>query len=319
MHVSLALRHGVLWVARCVRTAHLSPFDLDGRALSGGFSFRGLDGGRAEIRGIAVDEDRRLWVADAASGSLRAFTFSGSEVACIRSRGDPGSDRPGALGDAGAIAVQGVEAEARLLVSRRGWRRHALLLLDPSGEVVLSFRPAGDPQGTFANLAGVALAGRMAYACEAGSGSVQVFRDGEFHYRIQLPVASTDRGPPAPRAVAPLADGRVLVACGAASESAVLLFDANGRCAGSLAVEGCGEGEVLDPRGLAVQEGDSDRTTRVVVLDRDGERVQVFTLDGRCYGSFVELDPGVLSPLTRAGGPALTREKAVELDEPELG
>jgi hypothetical protein len=30
--------------------------------------------------------------------------------------------------------------------------------------------------------------------------------------------------------------------------------------------------------------------TRVAVLDRDGDRVQVFTLSGRCYGSFVEAE-----------------------------
>jgi len=33
--------------------------------------------------------------------------------------------------------------------------------------------------------------------------------------------------------------------------------------------------------------GEDDRHTRVVLLDHGGSRVQVFNLEGTCYGSFV--------------------------------
>ena len=52
----------------------------------------------------------------------------------------------------------------------------------------------------------------------------------------------------------------------------------------------------VSPRALAqrktydvvVERGESDRAARVVVIDKDGERVQVFTLEGRSYGAFAE-------------------------------
>jgi hypothetical protein len=91
-----------------------------------------------------------------------------------------------------------------------------------------------------------------------------------------------------PRLVAPLSDGRLVVACGGESGSALLLVDPNGALVASLAEGGGAEGEVDFPTGLAVEEGDPLPGTRVAVLDQDGGRVQVFTLDGRCCGSFVE-------------------------------
>jgi hypothetical protein len=37
---------------------------------------------------------------------------------------------------------------------------------------------------------------------------------------------------------------------------------------------------------VAVEAGGLDASTRLAVVDRDGERVQVFTVEGRCYGAF---------------------------------
>ena len=42
---------------------------------------------------------------------------------------------------------------------------------------------------------------------------------------------------------------------------------------------------------VAVEAGPTQRETRVAVIDRDAERLQVFTLDGRCLGEFPAL-PG---------------------------
>ena len=70
--------------------------------------------------------------------------------------------------------------------------------------------------------------------------------------------------------------------------SALLLCDASGRILRVLATEGAGAGCVDQPGDVVVEEGDRDATSRVVVIDREGERVQVFTLEGRCYGSFAE-------------------------------
>jgi hypothetical protein len=270
-----------------VRTTRVTAYDLDGRPLGPAAELRGPGGSglRAPVRAIAVDDDRRIWAADA-DGTVRAHHLSGVEIDRIESAVPPDSDQPGALGDSAGLAVQGVEAETELLLSRRGHRRHALFLLTPgaTGSRPRSLRPGGDPTETFRNLAGVALAGDRAYACEAGTGTIQVFRGGEFHYRIPLPREDRLEA----RLVAPLPDGRLVVACGGEAGGAVLVLDPGGRPLATIAAGGSAEGSVELPLGLAVEEGAPGPSTRVAVLDLGGDRVQVFTLDGRCFGSFLE-------------------------------
>jgi hypothetical protein len=85
--------------------------------------------------------------------------------------------------------------------------------------------------------------------------------------------------------VAPLDDGRLVVAV-AGEASALLLLDAAGRLLRVLAEEGEHDGGVFQPAGVAVDAGGLDASTRLAVVDQDGERVQVFTVEGRCYGAF---------------------------------
>ena len=54
-----------------------------------------------------------------------------------------------------------------------------------------------------------------------------------------------------------------------------------------LAEHGVEGGEVFHPSDVALEDvGSDDCRTRLVAVDRDGERVQVFTLAGTCYGAF---------------------------------
>ena len=48
------------------------------------------------------------------------------------------------------------------------------------------------------------------------------------------------------------------------------------------------EGCVFEPSDLVLERGALDAKARVWVLDRDACRIQVFTLEGRCHGSFPE-------------------------------
>ena len=287
MSSSLAIRHGVVWICRSAGGARLVPYDLGGRRIGAGFEIRGAAGprgGAADVRGIAVDEDRRIWVAEGGAGGVRSFTAFGAG-----STGIPDPD--GQLDDAAGIAADGVETELRLLLSRRGERRHGLRLLDPRTGSVRSFRPEGDPSGAFGNLAGVALAGRLAFACEAGRGLVQVFRDGDYHYRIAF---ESDGGPRVrgePRVVAAARDGRSIVAGRIGETGAVLLFDAGGRLVRRLdgeldSTEAVGD----DVSGVVLHEGASERDSVVLVLERAGSRVLAFTLEGGCLGSFHDLE-----------------------------
>jgi hypothetical protein len=54
----VALRGGVLYVARHEQTGHVRPYDLDGRPLSVGISFRGTYDDYLRSRGIAIDLQR---------------------------------------------------------------------------------------------------------------------------------------------------------------------------------------------------------------------------------------------------------------------
>lgn len=289
----LALARRVLWVGRHAGAAHLRPYDLDGRALAAGFSFRDEEAGGSSVDGLAVDADRGLWVADGRAERVRRFTVFGGEVLTLAGLGGHVRDGRGSLAELTDLALlQDAEGERapRLLVASGGWRRNALQILDEEGRWQDSLRSEGDPRERFRGLGAVAAAGRWIAAAEAGRGRVQVFRDGEFHFLVRPVPDSGAAGEIS--AVAVLEDGRLVVGLsGGERWSVLLLLDAAGRLLARLAEGGLGHGEVLDPRGLALEAGREDRDTRLAVLDRDAERVQVFSLDGRCFGELTEL-PG---------------------------
>jgi hypothetical protein len=284
MTSSFALRHGVVWICRSAGVARLVPYDLGGRKLGEGFAIRGLGGRPADVRGIAIDEDRRIWAADAGAGTVRAFTAFGAECGGVAEGLH--------LEDAAGIAVQGIESDLSLLLSQRGERRDALRLVRPRSGTAIVLRSRGDASGPFENLAGVALSGRFAFACEAGRSAVQIFRDAEFHFEIAWRGARAGGFVFAPCAVAATADGRSIVAGRAADAGAVFLFDAGGSLVRRLDEEIAEGGDGVDDEvcGVLVDEGSSERGSIALVLDRGGARVLAFTLDGSCLGAFHDLD-----------------------------
>lgn len=292
MHGALTLVQGVLWIARPLARVTLAPFDLDGRPLARGFRVRGYGGERAGFGALAADVDRRIWCADERGRALRAFNVFGSELFTWRDTHAPEQDRAGHLGAPVGVAAAGIESDLRLVVASAGERRHGLHWVDPEERTARSLRPLGDPNERFRRLAGVATNGRLIAACEPGAARVQVFRDGEFHFAFRCPPAPGSDAAFEPRAVALLDDGRMVVAQGG-ERSALLLFAEGGRLQRVLAEDGIDAGSVFEPSGLAVEPAGSDASIRVPVIDRDGERVQVFTLDGRCLGAF--LDPAQAS------------------------
>jgi sugar lactone lactonase YvrE len=270
----------VLYVLREERGPRLRAFDWDGRPLGEGFAIPAADSSTCDPRGLAVDGDRRLWIADRGARALRAFSVFGVEVR--RLSGPAGRlDTRGGFEQLSALAAQGVEDELLLAAGSTGERRHALALLGPQGRLLSSLRPLGDPEGRFRGLTDLALRGRTLHACEEHAGRIQVFRDGEFHYALRA-------GGLRPCAIAPLADGRVIVAQ-AGERSALVVLESDGSIERSLASHGEGEGAVCDSCSLAVEEGEDERHTRIALLDRGGDRVQVFALDGRCFGCFPDL------------------------------
>lgn len=266
---SLTLHRGAVYVGRWARTARIASFDLDGSPLDAGFEFRDEEAGRSTASGIAIDDDRHVWIADRAAGRVRLFTLFGAEIGGLgvgREDVAPEAalDRAGEVRDPVDVAVEGDSDAVKIVVASGGDRRHALQVFGGSGALVESLRPLGDPRGRFRRIAGVGMRGRTIAVCETGAGRVQVFRDLDFHFAFELP---TDGG-------------------GDSRTAGLDLVDGGGRPLVTLARFGREEGEVAAPCDLAVDLGQDDAHTRVFVADCDGDRVQVFTLGGRCYGGF---------------------------------
>jgi len=276
MHGSLALKNGVLWVARYGAEATVAAFDLDGHKLGPGFGLGTRESGAPQVTGLALDDDHSLWLADARSQKVRAFSVFGVEGEAIVHE---------YLGGVSDVAVRGEDDERQLWVASSGMSHGNVLLFDSGGECTSSLRSMGDPAVSFRDIAGLALGEHLSYVCERRGARVQVFRDAEFHFAFGL-----DSDPRfEPSAVAALSDERVLVTTGG-RQSGLHLFDAAGRHLQCLADTGTDMGQLFEPSDVVTLEGADDRHTRVVVIDCDGDRVQVFSLAGRCYGAFTELD-----------------------------
>lgn len=288
MQGSLRLHGGVLYVGRHALTAEVSSHDLDGRVLETRLRFRDDAVGRSSVDGLDVDADRRIWVADGAARRVRCFSLFGREVASVADEVPwlpTPRDGRGLLGRPVDLRVLGTDDDTMLLVASGGTRRHALQVLHVGSGRGRSLPPMGDPESRFRGIRGIDVVGSEVAVCEAGARRVQLF-EGElpgrltFRFAFAVPEALGD-----PEAVALAGDGRVLVAT-AGEVSGIHVFDGAGRHRGALTG---GEGARVDqPSALALEAGSGlpDRRRRLAVLDRDGERVQVMSLDGRPFGSF---------------------------------
>lgn len=288
MQGSLCLRSGVLYVARHAQAAFVRPYDLDGRPLSRGFTLLAEDGESCVAGGIDVDSDRQVWVADRSAGCVRAFNLFGVQTARIDGAERGREDARGVLRAVTDVALSEDDEQRTLTIASRGWRRHAVQVFRSDGTCLASLRPEGDPLGRFRDAVRVAVRGRFTYVCEYGAGRVQVFRDREHHFTFRPLDARGVAVQPA--ALAPLADGRMVIAAGA-EDARLLHYDGSGRLIRELARTGGDGVDLRHPGDVAAEDGGDEGSARVAVIDCDAERVQVFTLDGACHGELPEL-PG---------------------------
>jgi len=286
---SLALHRGVLFVGRFEKTAHVGLFDLETGSAIGGFSFRDERRGSSAAAGLAVDDDRRLFVADTRCSRVRVFTLFGLEIGGLGE--EPGGscevssrDAPGAIRSPVDVACQGNSEEGKVVVALSGERRNAVQVFDAGLQWLRSLRAPGRPDSVFRGIRGVALRGALLYVAEGGRNAIHSYRDGEFLTSFVIPCRG---GRFEPQAVAPLDDGRMVIACGGGA-SAIVLVDGAGRLLRVLAEAGDDVGRVRHPTDVVVEERESDGKSQVIALDQDGERVQLFTLEGRCSGALAE-------------------------------
>jgi hypothetical protein len=290
MQGALALSRGVLHVGRQDATVFVRPYDLDGSPLARGFSLREPNGEACALAGLAADEDHRLWLGDRLSESVRSFSLFGRPAVAFSGGVGAGKEGRGSLSHLVdvCLASPDEDAEPWIVTARGGQRRHAVQVFTQAGQWIASLRPGGDPLGSFHDVRSVASLGRLVYACEGAPGRIQVFRDGEFHYTLRVP--NPGGGEVEPVAVAPLSPERLVVACGGAA-SKLLLSDGAGRLIRVLAEAGSNLGQVAELTDVVAEPEAEQGEARIVAMDCDGERVQVFTLGGRCQGELHEL-PG---------------------------
>jgi hypothetical protein len=302
VQASLALVRGVLFVGTHAKTARVRSFDLGGRALGPGFTFRDARAGRSAAAGLAVDDDHTLLVADTPADRVRRFSLFGRELGGLGAPADSEALLPGLVTRPVDVEVRGHRDEGWIAIASGGERRHALQLFEPDLSFRASLRSHGDPARAFRGLCRLAAEGELLYAAEATGRCVQVFRAAEFLFAFQLRVRGGE--PFEPCALAPAGGGRLVVGC-RTPESALFLVDGSGRPLRKLAGEGEGEGELSDPSDAVLEPGADDRHASIYVVDRDGLRVQVFTLEGRCLGAISLGEPDTararISPRKKGG------------------
>jgi hypothetical protein len=292
MQGSLALSRGLLLVGDHAKTARVRVFDLGGRELDLAFSYRDRVVGRSMVAGLSVDEERSILAADTPADRVRRFSFFGREVGGIGGAATdgprPGSVLPGLVTQPVDVEARGDRDQGWVAIACGGERRHALQLFDPDLSLRASLPALGDPGRPYRGLCRLASGGELLYAAEALGRCVQVFRAGAFLFAFHLTDARGERFEPS--ALAALGDGRLVVGC-RGPRSALFLVDGAGRPLRQLASDGEEEGAVHLPTDAVVEAGADDRHARLFVIDRDGLRVQVFTLEGRCLGSISLSDP----------------------------
>lgn len=311
---ALALHEGVLFVGRYTSGGEVLVFDLDGRQLEAGFHLPPMQGASGvALAGLAVDSDRKLWMADVQSGRVRCANLFGREGADF-------APAPGKLEAPMSVLLSASSAAAPIgialaetskwtgvFVATSGKSVGAVGLYLANGHRLLVLRSLGNPKAPFDRISGLTSFRNILWVVEAGARRIQVFRDGEFHFCFDGGRLSDRALEPEgiPRALAPVGDGRVVVVVEESTEgcasanTGLFLVSERGKPLCQLAATGTEEGRISHPVDVVVEEirpwpheseAEVDRRRRILVLDRDGDRIQVFNMAGRCYGAFPEFE-----------------------------
>lgn len=292
---AIAFHEGILFVGENFGRGRVLVFDAEGRGVHAGFEL----GARSVVSGLVADSDRRLWIADTAARRVRAWNVFGREDAGFVARArqpETASAEDGPLD----VALAPGEAYTGVWVASGGVRRGAVGLFLPDGTRLEVLRSEGDPKRAFEHVVRLATAGELIGVLERGRARVQVFRGLDFHFAIPLERALGELrrsgGAGRPVALGLLDDGSALVGFGPGEG----LRDGEAHPERILWLEPSGHvrREVLSSAGPTHPGGatiaglvdfaleDTHHGTALYVLDQLGQRVQVFNLEGRHWGSF---------------------------------
>jgi sugar lactone lactonase YvrE len=276
----------------------VAVFDTGGRFLSAFGSGPGAGPGQFNFPfGVAVDPNGRVFVAD--DLNHRVVRFGPKSAYPYKARWGSYGARPGELAYPRAIAVDGA---GTLYVTNTGNDR--IDVFDRSGGLLRSFGASGRANGQFNTPLGVgADASGIRAVTDSVNGRVQLLNpDGS----IATVWGSVAPGPTIlrnPVAVAFDAAGNGYVLD--QRRARILVFSrATGLLVRTIASQGSGPGQLLDPSALAITPGGT-----IFVADTGNERVARFTTGGDYLGARTDAGPVVGIAVTPDGSRTYINDK----------
>jgi len=266
MSGGIALRGNLLAVTWSASRGHVFLFDVEARQRVSTWTLPAGASGYSDAAGVAMDDTYHLFVADPQNDRVLHYSPFGRRLATYGERapdvGDAGRDRPGVLDRPYAVAVRG---DLVYVAGGDQPRRRGVQRFSRAGSVLKPLAARGDPDARFGAPRGLAADAAGLLVADTLRGVLLRYR-GDGTFLRELPC-----GPPGtlarPIAVLPWRSG----AC---------LFVDRGDAAGLRACDASGGPLVLPPdvgRCDKPQALAADRSGRVYVLDRNGERVLRFT------------------------------------------
>jgi hypothetical protein len=280
MHGGIAVSRNLFCLTYTHGRGRVFLVDLDEKRPVDFWEYSGPDGGHADARGVAIDRDFTLYVADAHNEVVRRFTAFGKTLENLgaahqRAPGAASRDRTGYLDRPHAVAA----LDDHVLVAcgdqhlRRGVQRFGV-----DGQSLPPLLAFGDPEAEFGAPRGLCAGDDGVFVADTLNGVVQRFtREGRFVNEIATAVPGSARSRPV--AVQSLQDGTILI-IDLGDDPGMRRFEVGGKLIATLSVAD----EVVDPVALA-----RDDDGRVYVLDRDGERVQRLHEDLRHDAQILDL------------------------------
>jgi len=231
-----------------------------------------LPGSFMKPRGVAIDIEGRILVADMENHRIQIFRADGTFIRCF---GSPGVSN-GRFNQPSCVAAG---LNGHILVTDR--KNHRVQVFRPDGTFLYKFGAQGAADGAFNHPAGIAVdheAGRIIVA-DKENHRVQIFNaDGTFSHKFGRRGAQDGQFDwPVGVAVDHLT-GTIFVAD--KNNHRIQVFDPNGDFLHSVGYKGSEIGEFEYPWDVAV-----DTEGNIAVVEETG-RVQIFQADGACIHTF---------------------------------
>lgn len=224
---------------------------------------------------IALDEQDNVYVADFYNDSISVFESDGTFI-----RRFPDPYKPVGKGSSGQEGT-GISVTALTVMEDRVYAtdEFQIFVFDKQGRLIRQFGKPGQGKGDLDRPGGIAVDSRgRVYVADSNHNRVTAFSpEGAPEWVTGKPIfelrKETDNPFVLPRGMTVLRDGSLLVADPLAQQ--LVKLDSDGRVLASYGMRGVDEGQLNFPNDVA------SRRDRILIADRENNRVQVVRLTGR--------------------------------------